>query len=90
MNLPDVQVPDLIVEERDLVIATHGRSFYVLDDIAPLRQISPEAETQAVHLFRPADPVRRIYPAHVDLYLDGTESVDSVEILDADGKRTLG
>jgi hypothetical protein len=38
LNLPDVQVSDLIVEDTDLVIATHGRSFWVLDDIEPPTQ----------------------------------------------------
>ena len=38
LNLPDTQVPDIAVEENDLVIATHGRSIYVLDDIAPIRE----------------------------------------------------
>jgi photosystem II stability/assembly factor-like uncharacterized protein len=37
LNLPDTQVPDIAVEANDLVIATHGRSMYVLDDIAPIR-----------------------------------------------------
>ncbi len=78
LNLPDVQVPDLIVEERDLVIATHGRSFYVLDDIGPLRQVGRAS-------FRPTDAVRRIYPANIDLYLEPSERVDAVEILDARG-----
>src|SRR6185503_8637580 len=36
-NLPDTPVHDLAVEERDLVIATHGRGFYVMDNIGPLR-----------------------------------------------------
>ena len=38
LNLPDVQVSDLVVHGQDLVIATHGRSFWVLGDISPLRQ----------------------------------------------------
>ena len=42
LNLPDVQISDIWVEDTDLVIATHGRSFYVLDDIGPLRQFSPQ------------------------------------------------
>ena len=79
LNLPDVQVPDLIVEERDLVIATHGRSFYVLDDIGPLRQVGRAS-------FRPTDAVRRIYPANIDLYVEPSERVDVVEILDARGE----
>ena len=37
-NLPDTPVHDIAVEERDLVIATHGRGFYVMDNISPLRQ----------------------------------------------------
>ena len=37
-NLPDTPVHDIKVEERDLVIATHGRAFYVMDNISPLRQ----------------------------------------------------
>ena len=40
LNLPDTQVPDLVVEAQDLVIATHGRSFYVLDGIECLRQMT--------------------------------------------------
>ena len=79
LNLPDVQVPDLIVEERDLVIATHGRSFYVLDDMAPLRQVGRAS-------FRPTNAVRRIYPANIDIYLEPSERVDAVEILDAQGE----
>src|SRR5215467_7533069 len=38
LNLPDVQVSDIWVEANSIAIATHGRGFYVLDDIAPLRQ----------------------------------------------------
>ena len=42
LNLPDVQVSDIWVEDTDLAIATHGRSFYILDDIGPLRQFGPQ------------------------------------------------
>ena len=52
LNLPDTQVPDLVVEENDLVIATHGRSFYVLNDIGMLRQCRgdvPDAAGASVH-----------------------------------------
>ena len=44
LNLPDVQVPDLQVAERDLVIATHGRSMWILPDIEPLRQYAGAGE----------------------------------------------
>jgi hypothetical protein len=48
-NLPVTQVSDLVVKGSDLVVATHGRAFWILDDVSPLRQ---EAEA-APHLFRP-------------------------------------
>ena len=90
LNLPDVQVSDLVVEARDVVIATHGRSFWVLDNIAPLRQMTAEmlagTERRAARLFAPATAVRRVYPAHIDYYLG--EHADSVrlEILQPDGR----
>ena len=60
LNLPVVQVSDLVVEEHDLVIATHGRSFWVLEGIAPLRQMSAKVAAAPAWLFDPADAVRRI------------------------------
>jgi photosystem II stability/assembly factor-like uncharacterized protein len=57
-GLPAVRVDDLKIQAResDLVIATHGRSLYVLDDIRPLRELTPEIAAKPVHLFsvRPA------------------------------------
>ncbi|NIP83715.1 MAG: hypothetical protein GWN79_22730, partial [Actinobacteria bacterium] len=50
-KLPVVQVSDLVVEDHDLVIATHGRSFWVMEDIDPLRQLSPAIAAADVHLF---------------------------------------
>ncbi len=85
LNLPDVQVPDLVVEEHDLVIATHGRSFYVLDNIEPLRQLTEAVAQEAVHLFTPPEAVRRVYPASTDYYLRGAAAGASVEFLDAKG-----
>ena len=55
--MPDVPVSDLIVEGNELVIATHGRGFWVLDNIAPLRQATPEilsARTRTCSRRRPA------------------------------------
>jgi photosystem II stability/assembly factor-like uncharacterized protein len=53
-NLPTVPVHDLAVKDDDLIAATHGRSFWILDDITPLRQISAEVAKSSVHLFSPA------------------------------------
>ena len=57
-NLPIVPVHDLVVKEGDLIAATHGRSFYVLDDISMLRQLTPEAVAARAHLFKPSDAYR--------------------------------
>ena len=70
-GLPDTPVTGISVEERDLVISTHGRSFWVLDDIETLRQLdadvaSADAASPDPHLFRPADAVRRSVPAVID------------------------
>ena len=65
-GLPRTPVTGLSVEERDLVISTHGRSFWVLDDIETLRQIETDVAGSDLHLFRPADAVRRSVPAVID------------------------
>lgn len=51
--MPPVQVRDMTVQRResDLVLATFGRGFYVLDDYSPLRQIGPESLADETHLF---------------------------------------
>jgi hypothetical protein len=58
-NLPIVPVHDLAIKEGDLIAATHGRSFWILDDLSALRQISPEITGGAAHLFKP----RKVYRA---------------------------
>ena len=57
LNLPKVPITDLRVHDNDLVAATQGRSFWILDDITPLQQIHDDISSQAVRLFRP----RRAY-----------------------------
>ena len=59
-NLPPVPVHDLVVKEGDLAIATHGRAFWILDDISPLRQLAKETLSKAAHLFTPR-PAHRVY-----------------------------
>jgi photosystem II stability/assembly factor-like uncharacterized protein len=59
LNLPVTSVPDLVIHEDDLVIATHGRSFWIMDDIAPLRQMTGAPET-AAKLYKPSRAVRTI------------------------------
>src|SRR4030095_2214315 len=57
LNLPAASMRDLAIHGDDLIVATHGRGFWVLDDIAALRQINPEVTNSAAFLFRPADAV---------------------------------
>ena len=52
-NLPVTRVPDLKVKDDDLVIATHGRSFWVMYDLTPLRQMSDRVAEAEAHLFSP-------------------------------------
>ena len=53
LNLPATSMRDLIVKGDDLVVATHGRSFWILDDVTPLRQATPEVAASEAFLFRP-------------------------------------
>ncbi len=57
-NLPVVPVWDLAVKDNDLIAATHGRAYWVLDDLAVLRQIHAAPTVQTVRLFQPAQTVR--------------------------------
>jgi photosystem II stability/assembly factor-like uncharacterized protein len=51
--LPIVPVTDLVIKDNDLVISTQGRSFWILDDVSPLRQMSAEIGSKEAHLFKP-------------------------------------
>jgi hypothetical protein len=52
--LPLVPITDLVVKDADLVAATQGRAFWILDDVSPLRQMTPEASAANAWLFEPA------------------------------------
>src|SRR5262249_51026750 len=58
LNLPVASVRDAVIHGADLVIATHGRGFWILDDITPLRQLSGNTATQPVVFFAPANAIR--------------------------------
>jgi len=55
LNLPPASMRDLDVQYDDLIVATHGRGFWVLDNITALRQITSEVASSDAFLFRPAD-----------------------------------
>ena len=58
LNLPVSPVRDLAIKNSDLVIATHGRSFWILDDISPLRELNSAMTAAPAHLFKPATAMR--------------------------------
>ena len=58
LNMPATSIRDLVVHDNDLVVGTHGRSFWILDDIAPLRQMSESIANADAHLFRPSPAYR--------------------------------
>jgi hypothetical protein len=58
LNLPTTSVRDATVHGDDLVIATHGRGFWILDDITPLRQLSSNSRNETPLFFAPEDAIR--------------------------------
>ena len=59
-NLPHTSMRDLLIHDDDLIVATHGRSFWVLDDITALRQIDDSVANSSAFLFKPADAVNML------------------------------
>jgi photosystem II stability/assembly factor-like uncharacterized protein len=57
LNLPVTSMRDLEIHGNDLVVATHGRGFWVIDDISPLRQINDTIAKSEAYLFKPADAI---------------------------------
>ena len=68
LNLPTSPIHDLVVKDDDLVVATHGRSFWVLDDLAPLRQVNDEIAQSDMKLYQPQTAIRLHYPEEIDTH----------------------
>ncbi|MGH7542263.1 MAG: VPS10 domain-containing protein, partial [Gemmatimonadota bacterium] len=92
LGLPITPVTDLRVHRGDLVVATQGRSFWILDDVSPLRQMTPQVAAAPLHLFEPAAAVRADVdgrpPALFYYSLAGAPAEDEslvLDILDASG-----
>ena len=58
LNMPAISIRDLAIHENDLVAGTHGRGFWILDDISPLREMNAEVAAARAHLFRPGAAMR--------------------------------
>jgi hypothetical protein len=85
LNLPDLPVSDIAVEKNDLVIATHGRGFYVLDNIGPLREYAPTVTAADAFLFTPAEAIRSTNPVALTYWLKKPAKRVDVDVLDSRG-----
>jgi hypothetical protein len=83
-GLPDVPVTDIWVSGTSLAIATHGRSFYVMDNLSTLRQFA--GMLADVTLFQPPDTIRGLDRVLIDYYLKAQPKSLTLEILDGQGK----
>ena len=84
LNLPDTPIHDIWIEGNDVVITAHGRSFYILDEIGPLRQYGPEITAAAdAYLFKPGDAIRSGNPATITYWLKKPVQRLALEILDS-------
>ncbi|MBZ5728271.1 MAG: glycoside hydrolase [Acidobacteriia bacterium] len=73
LNMPASSIRDLAIHEDDLVAATHGRGFWILDDITPLRQINEQVASGAAYLFKPQTAVRVRWDMNTDTPLPPDE-----------------
>ncbi len=85
LNLPDTPIRDLVVKGSDVVLGTHGRGFWILDDIEPLRQFDGSHLNATLTVFEPGPGVREVQDAVIQYHL--AEEVERVviEIHDAKG-----
>jgi len=73
IDLPPTSIRDLVIKDDDLVVGTHGRGFWILDDITPLRQLTPEVIAAGAHLFAPQQAWRFRWSKYTDTPLPPDE-----------------
>jgi photosystem II stability/assembly factor-like uncharacterized protein len=66
LNMPATSIRDLVIKDDDLVIGTHGRSFWILDDITPLRQITADLAKSEAIFYKPQNPYRVRWNIYTD------------------------
>ncbi|MEO7043355.1 MAG: glycosyl hydrolase [Gemmatimonadaceae bacterium] len=87
LNLPDLPVSDLIVYRHDIAISTHGRGFYLLENIVPLEQYSSVVQSASdAYLFAPPTAIRSTDGAKIAYWLKHPAKSVGLDILDASGK----
>jgi photosystem II stability/assembly factor-like uncharacterized protein len=73
INMPATSIRDLVIKDDDLVVGTHGRGFWILDDITPLREMAADPLSKDVHLFTPQLATRVRYSMYTDTPLPPDE-----------------
>lgn len=73
LNMPATSIRDLVIKDDDLVIGTHGRSFWILDNITPLRQLNNQSSSQSVVLYKPQTATRVRWSMYPDTPLPQEE-----------------
>ncbi len=102
LDLPVTPVTDIKIHQKDLVLSTMGRSFWILDDLSPLHQITDEIAASEMHFFQPRDAYRMRYSSRsggtaspeyaapgvrLDYFLaEETDDELTLEILDSSGR----
>ena len=87
LELPTTPVHGILVKNDDLVIGTHGRGFFVMDNINVLRQVGKETTNDPVVLFKPGDATRSVSRGvAVDYYLKQPADKVTIEFIDPQGK----
>jgi photosystem II stability/assembly factor-like uncharacterized protein len=66
LNMPATSIRDLVIKDDDIVVGTHGRSFWILDDITPLRQMSDEVSKTEAFLYKPQNTYRVRWSTYTD------------------------
>lgn len=100
-NLPHAPVHHMVVQEHfnDLVVGTYGRGFWIMDDITPLQQLTPDVLARDIHFFKPRPAYRlhsiaggpQVRPqAHINYYLkDVVAEKVTVSIFDENGREVM-
>ena len=74
MNMPATSIRDLVIKDNDIVVGTHGRSFWILDDIAPLRELNTTIYNNPILLHRPSTAYRVRWGMYTDTPVPQEES----------------
>jgi photosystem II stability/assembly factor-like uncharacterized protein len=73
LNMPATSIRDLVIHDDDVVVGTHGRSFWILDDVTPLRQLDAKLASATAHLFKPQAAYRVQWNVNTDTPLPPEE-----------------